>query len=404
MKQRIYSLKEKIRNLTEKSEANTENFNDKIKDMPPKQQLAVKACLKASERKNTCGMHYEKEWLLECIIMRMKSPRLYEHMRLNKIMVLPSRTCLQKSLKAYRGGFGFNKRMLPVLKEKVKELDSFSRHGNLLFDELKLSENLQVRSDGIIEGYVDYGENTIEESKSTICDHGLVLLFQPFIGDWVQIIGTFATHSNVKGNMLAKLLVDAIIYIEEAGLLVDAVTGDAASWNRAMWREFGVGVSKTGSITCKVNHPCDDTRSLHFISDFPHLLKCLRNAFLKSGFITPSGKVLKEFIVAAWKEDQQPLTLRAMPNIHRVHLFPNNFEKMKVNYAFQLFSDEVIKGLFLYENKLIEQYGDIQPTVSFIQKINYLIEIMTSRSSVNALQPNSAKTKILIDFLEYISA
>lgn len=35
----------------------------------------------------------------------------------------------------------------------------------------------------------------------------------------------------------------------------------------------------------------DPNRHLHFVSDFPHLIKCLRNGFLKTGFQTPDGRV-----------------------------------------------------------------------------------------------------------------
>ncbi|KAG8182818.1 hypothetical protein JTE90_003491 [Oedothorax gibbosus] len=174
----------------------------------------------------------------------MKSPRLYEHIRINRIMTLPGRTCLQKSLKAYKSGYGFNEKMFTVLKEKLKKFDSFKKHGNLLFDEMKLSEHLKMKSDGYIEGYVDYGSlDTPEELKShtSLCDHGMVFLFVPFVGDWAQVPGVFATKGNMKADLLAKMITEAIIYAENAGLFVDCVTGDGASWNRKMWKKFGIG-------------------------------------------------------------------------------------------------------------------------------------------------------------------
>ncbi|KAH9366487.1 hypothetical protein HPB48_021378 [Haemaphysalis longicornis] len=72
-----------------------------IKELPKKQQHAVRACFEACKRKSLRGFRYEKAWLLECIILRMKSPRLYEHLRSHKILVLPSRVCLQKYIKAH---------------------------------------------------------------------------------------------------------------------------------------------------------------------------------------------------------------------------------------------------------------------------------------------------------------
>lgn len=275
------------------------------------------------------------------------------------------------------------------MKDNISELDVFQRHGSIQFDELKLSENLKVNSDGYVQGYVDYGSFSCGGKENKLCDHGLVILFQPFVGDWIQIIGVFATQNNMDGIMLAKVLLEAIILTEQSGLFVDTITGDGASWNRSMWKEFGIGVTKEGEIKCEVVHPCDEKRKLRFISDFPHLIKCLWNTFLQYGeFRTPYGKVVLEQLKAAWKEDENPLTLRVMPKICKVHFFPNNFEKMRVNLTFQLFGEEMIKGLLFYEEK-VQQFGDSTETVNFIKRINRLMKIMTVNYPNKALRPNS---------------
>lgn len=60
------------------------------------------------------------------------------------------------------------------------------------------------------------------------------------LGNWTQILGVFASRSNVKAATLAKIIVESIVLSEQAGLYVDSVTCDAASWNRSMWRLFGI--------------------------------------------------------------------------------------------------------------------------------------------------------------------
>ncbi|KAG8180992.1 hypothetical protein JTE90_024740 [Oedothorax gibbosus] len=99
-------------------------------------------------------------------------------------------------------------------------------------------------SNGVVQGYVNYGPDLTPDSEmDLICNHELVLLFQPFRGDWVQINGVFGTHQNVKADHLSKILIEAVILCENAGLFVDAITGDGATWNRALWRNFGIGQS-----------------------------------------------------------------------------------------------------------------------------------------------------------------
>ncbi|KAH6948905.1 hypothetical protein HPB50_026882 [Hyalomma asiaticum] len=61
-------------------------------------------------------------------------------------------------------------------------MDPSQCHGGLLFDEMKLSENLSLASNGKIEGFVDLGEFTPEDQRMLTCDHGLVVMFQPFSG------------------------------------------------------------------------------------------------------------------------------------------------------------------------------------------------------------------------------
>ena len=166
--------------------------------MPEKQKLAMTECFKAASCKSTNGMLYEREWFLECVIMHMKSLRLYEHLRINKILILPSKSCINSYLKNFSQGYGFNSTLFSILKDKVSTLDSFSKHGNLIFDELKLSENLQLKSDGTISGFVDYGMQTPEYLKHEICDHGLLLVCVPFTGDWIQILGVILGVSDKK--------------------------------------------------------------------------------------------------------------------------------------------------------------------------------------------------------------
>ncbi|KAH7958776.1 hypothetical protein HPB49_005032 [Dermacentor silvarum] len=51
----------------------------KIDKLPSKQKNAIMQCFEAARRKSLNGMRYNPEWMLECVIMHMKSPRLYEH-------------------------------------------------------------------------------------------------------------------------------------------------------------------------------------------------------------------------------------------------------------------------------------------------------------------------------------
>ncbi|KAH7940453.1 hypothetical protein HPB49_000317 [Dermacentor silvarum] len=174
------------------------------------------------------------------MMMKMRSPKLYEHLRRETIMVLPGRTCLQSYLQRFKGGFGLSANIFNALTEKSKTMDAYSRHGGLVIDEIKLSEHLNVKSAGHIEGFVDLGDHTPADQKNVLADHGMVVLFQPFTGNWTQILVIFASKGNVKSATLAKIVVETTVLAEKAGLFVDCITCDGASWNRSMWRLFGI--------------------------------------------------------------------------------------------------------------------------------------------------------------------
>ncbi|KAH7933203.1 hypothetical protein HPB49_010252 [Dermacentor silvarum] len=143
-------LKMQVKN----SRINEEVFKTKIERLSPKQKQATHRIFAAVKRKGMKGMVYSKEWMLECIIMKMKVPKLYEQMRKQQILVLPSKVTLHKYTKEYRTGFGFSRKVFSVLKEKTSSMDVFKRHGGQLVDEMKFSENLSVTPGGHIDGMI----------------------------------------------------------------------------------------------------------------------------------------------------------------------------------------------------------------------------------------------------------
>ncbi|KAK8785529.1 hypothetical protein V5799_008105 [Amblyomma americanum] len=283
MEQRLAEMEAKNRTIAE------EEFTAKVSTFPSKQREAVLRMFKASSRKSQKGMKFSIEWVLECLIMKMKSARLYEHLRRENILALPSKTTLRKYLKRYKTGFRFNSKVLDVLSEKARSMDEFKKHGGLIVDEMKLSEHLSVTAAGHIEGFVDLGPFTSDDDKHIVCDHGMVVMFVPFVGKWTQRLAAFAIKGNIKGSLLTKIMIEAVILAEKAGLKVDFITSDGATWNRRMWTLTGVSESLM-SIKCSTPHPVSPKRRLFFLSDFPHLIKCLRNGLLASNYMVPGGR------------------------------------------------------------------------------------------------------------------
>lgn len=151
--------------------------------------------------------------------------------------------------------------------------------GSLVLDEMKLTPNLSFdRKDLKFIGFTDLGDYTPDNQKNQQGDHALVLIFQPFVGKWVQTVATFLSRGAASSKVLEKIILEAILLLENSGFQVDSVITDGAAWNRCVWRLMGMDNNKDISTP----HPYDLNRRLWFISDFPHLIKNLRNWMLKA--------------------------------------------------------------------------------------------------------------------------
>jgi len=203
-------------------------------------------------------------------------------------------------------------------------------------------------------GFTDLGEHTSLHQQSKKGDHGLVIMFQPFQGRWVQAVACFLSKGCATGTVLHHLIMECILLLEKSGFFVDAVITDGASWNRNMWTKFGVTEEKV-----LVTHPSDVKRQLWFLSDFPHLIKNLRNFIVKHEetwvcykiiFIfslnminvlileqTPDGIIkLKHWEALLDLEHEESYNLKIAYKLTSNHIRPKHYQKMNVAMAFQV--------------------------------------------------------------------
>jgi len=149
--------------------------------------------------------------------------------------------------------------------------------GALLLDEMALSSAISFNKSTLkVDGLVDLGVYTPEKQLNQMGDHALVFMFQPFRVPWVQSIGAFLSEGAANAEVLQKLILEAIILLEKAGLHVHIVVTDGGAWNRGMWKLFGIDEDNVGCT-----HPVNQNRNLWFASDFFHLIKTTWSRVLK---------------------------------------------------------------------------------------------------------------------------
>lgn len=126
----LKTLKAVVRDLRRQcAKLKKSQVSEAIQDLPVPQQHAVMACLAAAKRKGPKGNRFLLDWIYECLLMRIKSPKLYEHIRERKILVLPSRTTLNRYMRKLHPGYGYQPQLFQVLKQKISDFSEGAKHG-----------------------------------------------------------------------------------------------------------------------------------------------------------------------------------------------------------------------------------------------------------------------------------
>ena len=231
------------------------------------------------------GMRYDADWLMECLLLKIKSPAAYKHIRQVGILPLPCPSTIKRLLSSMPCKFGFNEEALSAIKRMLESLPLHLRRGSLVWDEMSITKSIKFDSQQLrFEGFVDFGSGNLDEDVDIgqgLADHALVFLFRPYRSSWIQPIAVFATKGAAPGRILSRLLIKAIAALEVVGARVTSVTCDGAQPNKTVWKHCGLtGVpDENGNVKCSMPHPTvdDEDERIWFLQDVPHLFKCIRN-------------------------------------------------------------------------------------------------------------------------------
>ncbi|KAL3228869.1 hypothetical protein MRX96_023766 [Rhipicephalus microplus] len=251
-----------------------------------------------------------------------------------------------------------------------------------MFDEMSVRKSLHVReSDMALLGKVDLAEHTKPTDQVKDGDHVLVFLFRPFLGGWSQTVGAFCTSGAAPGSTVAKLILQCIVLLSNAGVIVEAVTCDNSTSNRSALNSLGVSGDVT-RVSTSFEHPCDSSKVIQAIIDPPHIFKCIRNNLLKAGkFLLPGDKeVQHSHFEALLDYEEQQAGLRAVPKLTKAHISPNAFQKLSVRLAVQLFSESTASAMDFYRSReeCVKLRGS-KATSDFARRMNSLFDCFNSK-------------------------
>ena len=349
---------------------------------------------------NPTSVRYHPMIIRYCLSLCAKSPSTYEDIRFDKksvtgFLVLPSRRRLRDYKNYIHPQRGFNADIIKELKFKVKDFSDIEKYIVLLFDEIKVQENLVWdKHTGEIIGFVDRGDIDLNHATlqkiGTVATHVLVFMIRSIVNPFKFTLANFAT-TGISSSQIFPLFWKALGICElECKFKVMATTCDGASPNRKFFlmhsRFSNSNAKKDAVATYKTINLYYPERYIYFIADPPHLLKTARNCIYSSG----SGKctrymwndglhILWSHIAGIFKDDQT-CGLHLLPKLSYDHIKFSSYSVMNVKLAAQVLSTTV--------SKVLPNYGspDTFATANFCSMIDSFFDIMNISNPYESIQ------------------
>lgn len=383
-KARITALEKEINVLK-----NDVTKSKQLKFLSKKQKIIVDTMLKKCEKeKCKTGVRYDDEFLLDSLLLKIKSPKGYRHCLQHNLLPLPAESHLRKLVKGMKCRYGINKHAVDAISNYFSDKDENSRNGILIFDEVKLREEMQFNSNSLkVDGFIDLGGSTPETNKIQLANHALVFMYVPLLFNWVQPVAVFATHNAAPGDVLSHVLLQVIIQLEEHGVKVVGFTHDGSQSNKKLWINLGIS-GKPRKVIPSIPNPVDNTRKIWAFSDAVHIIKCIRNNFHDKGQVHYNNKLIDfKFYRRLFETDTSPefAGMRVCNKLTSAHIQTSTFQRMNVKLAFQLFSRSVADGIKFYREIHSDGFEDSETTEDFTRVLNSLTDILNSSTPTTAL-------------------
>lgn len=187
--------------------------------------------------------------------------------------------------------------------------------------------------------------------------HPICFLFVGLSSNFKIPVGYFYT-AGLTGQQLHLLTIQILQDVEKVGFTVVRLVTDNYKTNVSLFRELCGGCD----VEPVILHTLDKERKLFLSYDFCHILKNLRNQFVSTKrCLKNCGENISIQYLTDLQNLQEQLLVKPVRNLSSKHLQPNNFQKMNVKLAVELFLSQTIAAL-----KLLKEHGSSRDTSTFV--------------------------------------
>lgn len=310
------------------------------------------------------GARYTNEYKQFALALYFSGPQAYKF--LSKTLQLPSKSTLYRITSKWEISAGFNDFIFNALKLKVDSLEDNAKDCVICVDEMSIKSNLfyNISKDEIIGFHEIHNEKKFEPANNA-----LVVMARGINADWKQPIAYFLLNASCSVTDLKDIIFKSVEKVNGIGLNTLAIISDQGS-------NFYKLVKKILKISIERPYFFVGDSKVFYLFDIPHLLKSTRNNFFEYQLHFDGGVTNKYYLEKCYELDKNK-QYRLAHKLTNDHINPNNFQKMKVKLAAQVFSNSVAVAMNTYMC-----FGEIPATaagtVSFIEKMDQLFDMLNS--------------------------
>ena len=272
---------------------------------------------------------------------------------------------------------------------------------------LKSSLSFDIKHDTVV-GFEDYG--SFKVSKPRLATHALVFMVRGLCKKWKQVFGYFFSCESASSAALTYLLHEAVRELVQCRLDPIAVVCDQGANNQRLYKkELGITPEKPYFFLEDYEKT---VHKVYALFDAPHLLKSMRNNFIKYDIKFLHNNSVKfaqwKHLYSAWEFDKD-MPHRYAHKLTKQHVDVDGLNKMSVKLASQALSHSVTSVLcnMIAAGKLAGS-----GTADFCALMNDLFDSVNGRlifkedkpllSAVSNTSPHLESWKTFTDFLKSV--
>ena len=302
---------------------------------------------------------YDPALIRWCLLIHFHSPAAYKAILQSNFLLLPSERLLRTYSSPLTVNVGLGQDRMEYLQSVASKMNDLQKCVALIVDEMYIKSEVAF-SGGMLHGYAENKDGA--EAATTI----VTVMMQSLCGDFRDIVSYYPVKQ-LTGDDETTYVRDAVVFLESLGMKVTSIICDNSKVNRIMMKNFGVEIAD-GIITFP-RHPVDPSRTLYFIIDPCHLIKCIRNNWINKGMFKINDEdVSFEYIRRLFSEDQKR-TVKLAPKLTIKVVSPTNTERQRVRLAANLFSSQICSALETYMLSNPVEFSGAMACINFIKKI-----------------------------------